>query len=164
MAPSRRVRIVVNSLKDFLNQLIKAIVLDIVANLKKAPQEGGTPVDTGWARANWVPKIAAAHEGVVGSRDAAEAGNINEGVSQSGVASVAAGYKTPQGPVHITNNVPYIVYLNEGSSKQAPSGFVQAAIIKAITFDLPKKLGGGATPKGRPPRDPVTGRFLPRRG
>ncbi len=164
MATSHRVRVVVNSLEDFLHQLIKAITLDIVANLKMAAIEGGTPVDTGWARANWVPKIGGPFEGTAGTREAAESGNVNEGLSEGGVATVAAKYKTTKGPVHITNNVPYIVNLNEGTSKQAPAGFVQRAIIKAITVDLLRKLGGNPTPRGRQPRDPVTGKFLPRRG
>ena len=161
---SRRVRIVVNSLSDFLDQLIKAITLDIVANVKAAPSEGGTPVDTGWARANWVPRIGAPFEGTAGDRAQAEAGNVNESVGQGGIAQVATQYKVEKGPVHITNNVPYIQRLNDGSSRQAPAGFVQRAIVKAVTSDLLKKLGGNPTPRGRTPRDPLTGRFLPRRG
>jgi len=165
MASARRqIRVVVNSLEDFLDQLIKKITLDITANLRRAASEGGTPVDTGWARANWVPRIGEAFSGTAGSREAAEAGSINEGIGQSGVASVATSYKTERGPVHITNNVPYILRLNEGSSRQAPAGFVQAAIVKAITFDLLSTIGNNATPRGTMPRDPLTGRFLPRRG
>lgn len=161
---SRRVRIVVNSLSDFLDQIIKKITLDIVANLVRAAAEGGTPVDTGWARANWVPSIGKPASGTAGTRASAEAGNINLGSQQGGVAAVATSYKTSKGAVHITNNVPYINNLNDGSSKQAPKGFVQAAIFKAVAIDLPKALGGNPTPRGRAPRDPVTGRFLPRRG
>jgi hypothetical protein len=162
---SRRLRVVVNSLEDFLDQLIKKIVLDIVANLRRAPSEGGTPVDTGWARANWLPSIGAP----LGPGDTSgirpETPNSASTTDQdSGLAKVATTYQTEKGPVHITNNVPYIVFLNEGSSKQAPSGFVQRAIRKAIIEDLPGSIGPTPTPPGTPPKDPVTGGFLRRRG
>ena len=41
-----------------------------------------------------------------------------------------------RGNAFITNNVPYIVRLNDGSSKQQPRGFVQRAIRKAVTIDI----------------------------
>ena len=36
------------------------------------------------------------------------------------------------GTAWVANNVPYITKLNGGSSKQAPSGFVQIAIARAV--------------------------------
>jgi len=137
---SRRIRVVVQSLEGFVTTLIKKLVLDIVANLQRAPSEGGTPVDTGWARANWIPNIGSPTKGVSGSREQAEAGILPTG-STSGVAKVATSYRLSKGPVHITNNVPYILPLNEGSSKQAPKGFVQQAVRKAVTVDLGSALG-----------------------
>jgi hypothetical protein len=137
---SRQIRVVVQSLEGFVTQLIKKLVLDIVANLQAAPTEGGTPVDTGWARANWIPNIGSPLETPAGSREAAEQGQL-PGASAAGVARVAATYTRAQGAVHITNNVPYILPLNEGSSKQAPRGFVQRSIVKAVTVDLARGLG-----------------------
>ena len=160
---SRRIRIVVNSLGDFVDQVIKKIVLDIVANLKRAPSEGGTPVDTGWARANWIPNIGSPRSGTAGQRPD-EGGRADTGAQDAGVAEVLTSYTARRGAVHITNNVPYIVFLNAGTSRQAPAGFVERAIQKAVRQDLPSALAGGATPRGTPPRDPVTGRFLRRRG
>lgn len=132
---TRNIRVVINSLDKYINLVLRALVLDITANLQRAPSEGGTPVDTGWARANWIPQIGQPAAGTAGSPE-----NVSAAASESGKAAVAAGYSYLNGPAHITNNVPYIVRLNEGSSKQAPSGFVQRAIIKAITVDLPKKV------------------------
>ena len=40
------------------------------------------------------------------------------------------------GPIYITNNVPYINSLNGGHSQHAPAGFVERAIVKAVTTDL----------------------------
>lgn len=116
---------VVNALDEFIVQIINKIALDIVANLTAAPGQGGTPVDTGWARANWIPRIGAPFSGVAGSRE-----NVSAGDQGAGVASIIANRTNTN--VFISNNVPYILRLNEGSSQQAPRGFVQAAIKKAI--------------------------------
>lgn len=132
---SRQIRVVVSSLNGFVEQLIKKLTLDIVANLVAAPGQGGTPVDTGWARANWIPTIGTAREGVAGSRAQAEAGLLPSD-QQTGIASVAATYKLARGPIHITNNVPYIGRLDAGSSRQAPRGFVRRAIRKAVVEDI----------------------------
>jgi len=115
---------------------MKKVVLDIVANLVSSPDTGyGTPVDTGWARSNWVPSIGQAFGGTAGTKAAAEAGILDTGAQQRGLAQVAAAYRLTQGSIFISNNVPYIARLNEGSSQQAPAGFVQNAIIKAIEVD-----------------------------
>ncbi len=128
----RRIRVVVSALDQFIDGIIKKLVLDIVANLRSAPNTGyGTPVDTGWARANWIPQIGSPRQSAEGSREA-----VSSGAQDAGVALVATAYKREQGPVFISNNVPYIVLLNEGSSKQAPRGFVQNAITKAVKVDL----------------------------
>lgn len=142
---SRRIKIVVNSLERFLDRIMRKLTLDIVANLVSAPDQGyGTPVDTGWARANWVPQIGSPRTETVGTREQAEAGNVSQSNQQIGLATIAASYRF--GPrIYISNNVPYIVRLNEGSSKQAPRGFVQNAIAKAVTQDLASGLTGAAT-------------------
>lgn len=131
MASRRRVRVVVEALDEFLEQIIRAIAFEIVANVKRAPGEGGTPVDTGWARANWIPRIGEPFRGTTGTREQAEDGNVSESDGNAGLTSLL-GYRIERGRVFISNNVPYIVRLNEGSSMQAPSGFVQAAIQEAI--------------------------------
>lgn len=132
---ARNIRIVVSALDRFVEILIKKLVLDIVANLQRSGSEGGTPVDTGWARANWIPQIGSPHEGTAGTRTQAEAGSLSS-EAQSGVASVATTYKLQRGRVYITNNVPYILKLDAGSSNQAPKGFVLRSIRKAVKKDL----------------------------
>lgn len=133
-------RVVIDALDRFVEQVIIKVSLDIVANLKRAPSEGGTPVDTGWARANWVPQIGAPFTGTAGSRGQAEAGSVSQAEQSAGEASLFT-YRLERGQVWISNNVPYIVRLNEGSSRQAPAKFVEAAIQKAITVDLRTSLG-----------------------
>jgi len=132
-----QVRAIVRAVERLTERIITKITLDITANLIEA-----TPVDTGWARANWVPAIGrpfeADLEGITPTpQDAASAG----AQQQVALVSLATGYKLNRGKVFISNNVPYILGLNEGTSRQAPSGFVQRAIKKAVTQDI----GGLAT-------------------
>lgn len=126
MAASRRVRVVVTALEQFVERLIVKLALDIVANLVRAPGQGGTPVDTGWARANWVPRIGEPISGPVSSPEAVSTSQQEAG--QSALPS----YRLARGRVFVSNAVPYIVRLNEGSSRQAPPAFVQAAIVEAV--------------------------------
>jgi len=122
MAISREISVVVRGLKREVETGIKRIVLNAVANLTE-----DTPLDTGWARANWIPSITAPVDGVDGSRE-----SISTSKKESGTAKVATSYVLENGPVWISNNVPYILRLNEGTSKQAPAGFVEAAIFRAV--------------------------------
>ena len=129
-----QLRIVVNALNKFAEKHIKIIVLDAVANLVE-----DTPRKTGWARANWIPGIGVSPK-VDGTPPAEEAsaGGVASRSQQreQGIATVAATYTLDKGKVYITNSVPYITKLNEGSSKQAPAGFVQSSILRAITQSL----------------------------
>jgi hypothetical protein len=132
MAVDPQIRLVMTALEGFTENLIRKMAFDVVANLRKAGSEGGTPVDTGWARANWIPSM--------GGEPAATPSGTKESVSsaeaslQAGLGSLL-GYKLLLGPVFITNNVPYILKLNDGHSQQAPSGFVQAAITAAVAMN-----------------------------
>lgn len=125
----------VSDLKGFVDNLMKKVALGVVANLARAPSDGGTPVDTGWARSNWVPQIGSPKKDPSGTYDQAKAG-ILPGDQQVGLAAIAVGYKVSRGPIYITNNVPYITKLDMGSSTQAPRGFIRRAIKKAVTVDL----------------------------
>lgn len=116
------VKAAIRDLEKVTERVIAKIALDVTANLKET-----TPVDTGWARSNWVPSVGAAFTGTIGSPSA---------VTSSGGEGAIAGYRLGQGSVFISNNVPYIGRLNEGYSSQAPAGFVQRAVEKAIRVDL----------------------------
>lgn len=91
-----------------------ALALELDAELRKR-----TPVDTGHARANWIPSVGVPADGEGGS--AAHA---------AGVAAVlAAG---PNEDMFVTNNVPYIDRLIAGSSTQAPAGWDLEAVDTAV--------------------------------
>ena len=126
------VRAVVRGLEKFTTRVITKITLDVVANLVET-----TPIDTGWARANWVPSIGTSFianlegiqpDGPLAAKSADE--------QAAAVAEVLANYKLDRGSVFVTNNVTYISELNEGKSRQEPAAFVQRAIEKAITVDI----------------------------
>jgi hypothetical protein len=120
-----QIKIIVGDLENVAEKVIKALTLEVTAELQES-----TPIDTGWARANWVPKIG---EPSTESRPKIEANLPSAQVEQQkGLGEVLSGFKLSRGLVSIANNVPYIKRLNEGSSKQAPAAFVQQAISRAV--------------------------------
>lgn len=83
-----------------------------------------TPVDTGHARANWDLSLHAATT------------TVRQETDKSGQSTISRGnrvltHRKTEETIHITNNVEYIPYLNNGSSAQAPAGFVEKAISAA---------------------------------
>jgi len=105
-----------------LQKEVKIIALDINEGLIDK-----TPVDTGWARANWILNIGTPFEGPIGTRD-----SFNTGQQEVGMAAVASQYQLSDGPVFISNNVPYIESLNAGKSDQAPAGFIEEIIDRVV--------------------------------
>lgn len=110
------------AMRRVVEQACKALVLEINRELRKSGS--GTPVDTGHARANWVPSVGQPYDGehgpAVAALDAAE-----------GAAAVLS-FKLGDGALYITNNVPYLNALNYGHSKQAPRLFIEACVDRAI--------------------------------
>jgi hypothetical protein len=82
-----------------------------------------TPVDTGRAKNNWNADINAVDASITETANPSADGTDK-------INAALASYK--QGDtVFISNNLPYIRRLNEGHSKQAPAGFVEAAVMLA---------------------------------
>lgn len=77
-----------------------------------------TPVDTGFARANWQPTLDAPAEGTVAALDSPDE-PPGDGFDASRLRFV-------------TNNATYIRRLDAGHSAQAPAGFVRAALARAV--------------------------------
>jgi hypothetical protein len=109
-----------------------------------------TPVDTGRARANWQVNVGAPASGDVETFPPSMGSDAIGVIGASGEFAMTAaieGTKDFQGGViYIVNNLPYITPLNEGHSKQAPSGFVQNAIIAGLNAVEDVKFT--ETPKG----------------
>lgn len=110
---------------------IKALALNVDANLRENPP-GGTPVDVGWARANWVPSVGQPYQGDASVKEPTLADVVaRQEVADEGLANVLK-WKAGDGVIFVTNNVPYIQPLNDGHSTQSPRGFVQAAVALAV--------------------------------
>jgi hypothetical protein len=123
-----QIRAIVRALEGVAERVITRLALDVTANLVET-----TPVDTGWARSNWVPAIGVPFLADIAPGRATEqmvAGGV--GRQQSAIVTVAATYRLGRGSVFVSNNVPYITDLNNGTSRKAPAGFVQMAIAKAV--------------------------------
>ena len=78
-----------------------------------------TAVDTGHARRNWVITYTTPYSG-------SEIQGAGDGTSAitKGYQDILRGAKDPFKKVVISNNLPYIRKLENGSSKQAPNGMV----------------------------------------
>lgn len=94
------------------NKIARVATLELFSGVIKA-----TAVDTGRARGNW--------QTAPGSPAAGETERLDKSGGEA-IAEVEA--KTPEGAGQVTylsNNLPYIMELEEGSSKQAPEGMVK---------------------------------------
>lgn len=91
----------------------------------------GTPVDTGRARSNWLTTIGAPSSASTTNTDPSGAGALGQG------RAIIEGWKLGMAPIFITNNVVYIMRLEQGWSAQAPEGMTRAAI-RAAREELKK--------------------------
>lgn len=81
-----------------------------------------TPVDEGRARGNW--QVGA---GVIPSGAIARVDKTGGQTISAGFAAISA-FQDPYGAIYVTNNLPYILRLEDGSSRQAPAGMVSVTL------------------------------------
>lgn len=107
-----------------LQRRVAVQVVDLVAN--------ATPVLTGQASGNWKTTVGAVNT-------AWDQGPNSPTTSIANAVAALGGLQIGQ-RINITNNVPYIIDLNNGSSQKAPAAFVESSIIIAMrqvgTFNL----------------------------
>ena len=123
-------------IENVTNETIIDVTLRIHATLVSNPP-AGTPIDFGWASANWFINIGGPTTGNGGQLDADNPAAVGarEGQQASSVARFVTGYDYTNGQtVHIGNNVPYINRLNNGWSDKSPAGFVDDATQEAVTY------------------------------
>lgn len=126
---------VVRALERAGERAVVKVVLDLHSNLIAAPQEGGTPIDTGWASANWIPETRRPTR-FNGSRSGSpDAGAVAFARSeqQRGLASVLQ-FRLSDGVVFVSNGTDYIGILND--SHPVSAGFVDRGVAKALRVDL----------------------------
>lgn len=127
---SRRMGDIATGVSQNADKLVKKVAMAIDQTVVMA-----TPVDTGRARANWIASLDAASSSTTQATD------------KGGAQAIAAARATINGydgdtnaEVHITNNLEYIGFLNDGSSAQAPSGFIRKAIRAGVSAVKGAKL------------------------
>jgi len=91
-----------------------------------------TPVDTGRAKSNWLVQVGSSPNTAIepyvpGKFGSTAAENTQAAIDQA--SSAISGY-TSGSAIYITNNLPYIQKLNNGSSAQASANFVQQAVLE----------------------------------
>lgn len=100
-----------------LESIRKAIIIELFSSVVL-----DTPVDTGRARGNWIYTLAIP-----------DLNNADKSVDPSGshaidrINRLASGEDSTN---HLTNNVPYILNLENGSSVQAPHGMVKKNLLR----------------------------------
>jgi hypothetical protein len=122
---------IIADLSRFTEREVVALSLNVDANLRDNPPIG-TPIDTGWASANWVPSVGEPSTIRANDRDPTPAMiAARRSAGEAGLNEVLA-WEIDDGPIFISNSVPYIRRLNDGHSPQSPPGFVQAAMALAV--------------------------------
>lgn len=121
----KRMKLIAKGVSNETDRLVRKVALAVDASVVLA-----TPVDTGRARSNWIVNLGTASSGVIEPRNPGLGGstagpNARDAIEQG--KAVVATYKAGQ-EIHITNNLDYIKKLNEGSSAQAPDGFIEEAV------------------------------------
>lgn len=128
---SDEVRKVDAALTDLIERVVRRLQLRFFQAVTFA-----NPVDTGFSRAGWSPSRGAGSGGStdrpvsdqVARRQAAALFAKNSAEARA----IAATYRLREGAVFIVNNVKYVVFLNQGTSAQAPRMFVERALATAV--------------------------------
>ena len=108
-----------------IDKAVESVAVEITLDFTRFVIED-TPVDTGWARANWIPSVGSPVESPAGFP-----GEVQQSFQQQGVDNVGR-YSLSDGPLYVSNNVPYIEKLNAGTSSKAPAGFVETDLDRAV--------------------------------
>ncbi len=88
-----------------------------------------TPVVTGRARANWIVTVGSPSDSADAQPDPSGQAALAQGQAAVGEFEVGRG---EAGSIFVTNNVEYIIPLENGHSAQAPSGMSAQAILAAV--------------------------------
>lgn len=104
-----------------IGRALESVALAVVTDVG-----GDTPILTGQAQANWLTNIGSEFPYYIWNEDDNRA--VRDSIDWAN--KVLQKVKSTD-VIHITNNLPYIVQLNRGTSRQAPALFVQSALLRA---------------------------------
>lgn len=95
-----------------------------------------TPVDTSEAVSNYFATLSSVTARVIPPRVEGKGGSSREASINAALAQALSEIDKaqPGTPIYITNHVEHLVYLNDGTSSQAPAGFVEAAVFRGRKY------------------------------
>lgn len=104
-----------------------------------------TPVDEGTARSNWRASVNAPATGVIPpyapGRNLGRGEAANAKAAKAQISSSINSYRTGRDrAIFIVNRVPYIGLLNDGSSRQTASNFVERSVQRGAQLVKTSKL------------------------
>lgn len=118
-------KIAENSYMD-LNQVVRWVALELWNRITAR-----TPVDTGRARASWNLGVGSPDTSVADEQGKSTGAHKTKSSAPSSPKSKfpSLGSKDVSSkPLYITNNLPYIKYLEAGASKQAAGGMLRISV------------------------------------
>ena len=110
------------NINDLTTKKMETVIKKTVFDLTSAII-ANTPVDTGRARANWQVSLNTPKEDKLDALD--KSGNVTISKANDKILN----NKVPT-TYYITNNLPYIMRLEYGWSKQSPAGMVRINLLK----------------------------------
>jgi len=119
-------------------QKVEQDLVEIIFDTLVGNPPEGTPVDTGWASANWVVSVNSPIGGSVPDK-----GNVSgaKGVSESSLTTFLSTDLSNISSIFITNRVSYIEALNNGTaSQQSNMDFVDLAVQKGTVLISGKRI------------------------
>lgn len=125
---TKSLEVVFNSLREYPEKVIRGTLLEMSSRIIKR-----SPVDTGRFRNNWNASFGAPNTSTNASTDPSGA----QATVQA--AGLLAQFQMGQ-TFYLTNNLPYSLKLEYGSSNQAPNGMVR---LTAAEFDAEIKKQAG---------------------
>lgn len=122
-------------IKEATREKIVDVTLRFHGTLVSNPPKG-TPIDMGWASANWFISVGGPTQGNTGTPTGMGDVAARDAQQSQSVAEFISTYRnaTTLPVVHVGNNVPYINRLNNGWSDQSPAGFVNQAVQEAVLW------------------------------
>lgn len=123
---NRRLERVTKGLSEFVLKLERTIIDEVATEVVRS-----TPVDTGYARGNWVPGLNSPPITPTSSLDPT-------GQAAPGRISALARFLRLGDTFYITNNAAYIELLNRGYSPQAAAQFVSRAVSRGVELGISK--------------------------
>lgn len=122
-----------NDLKKIIHSEVQKVekeLVETIFDILVGSPPTGTPVDTGWASANWMVTTGSPASGKV-----PDSGSVSsmKGKSMSSLTTLIESDLSNVNSIFITNRVSYIELLNNGNhSKQSIPAFIDEAVLRGI--------------------------------